>query len=218
MKILHIISTPRRDQSNTLEVSDAFIRSLQAGRDDIAVEVVDLFNYDLPALAGDNIEAKYTLMFGQPIDKNHEDSWRQIEALITHFLAADAYVISAPMWNLGIPYALKYYIDCIVQPGYLFRYNDMGQVVPMVHDKKMLCVTSHGGDYSAGSPAHAYNFNEPYLRAIFGFVGITDIDVISAQPMNITPDMRDASIAGAIAQAETLAASAGWARTAALVE
>jgi FMN-dependent NADH-azoreductase len=95
-------------------VSQAFLEALHANDDDLTVDVVDLYNHDLPAVAGDNIKAKYTLMIGQPIDKNHVDSWRQIEALIEHFLSADAYLISTPMWNLSIPYALKYYIDCII--------------------------------------------------------------------------------------------------------
>jgi FMN-dependent NADH-azoreductase len=150
-------------------------------------------------------------MFAQPIDKSHGESWRQIETLIADFLAVDAYLISAPMWNFSIPYALKYYIDCIVQPGYLFRYNEMGQVVPMVNGKKMVCATSYGGDYSPGSPMHAYNFHEPYLRSIFGFVGVIDVEFISAQPMDITPDLREAATTAAIARAAALARSPGWA-------
>ncbi len=214
MKLLHIIATPRSGQSNTLQISRAFIENLSAIRGDVTVEVVDLFDHDLPAIAGDNIEAKYTLMFGQPIDKRHEASWRQIESLIAHFLAADAYVISAPMWNFTIPYTLKYYIDCIVQPGYLFRYNEMGQVVPLVNGKKMVCVSTHGADYSPGGYLNSYNFLEPYLRAIFGFVGVTDIEFLSAQPMDITADLRELAIAAAAGEAAALAASPAWSASA----
>ncbi len=210
MRLLHIVATPRSSSSHTLKVSEAFIGSLTAGRDDVQVEVVDLYNCDLPALAGDNIEAKYTLLVGQPIDKTHQESWRQIELLIERFLAADAYVISTPMWNLSIPYALKYYIDCIVQPGYLFRYDPTGQVVPLVLGKKMLCVSARGGDYSAGSHLHAYDFQQPYLRAIFGFVGITDIEFIDIQPTDVTPDLRATAVTAALAQARSSATSAGW--------
>jgi FMN-dependent NADH-azoreductase len=210
MRLLHIIATPRPEHSNTLRVSETFLDRLRGVRGDVTVDVVDLYDDDLPAIAGDNIEAKYTLMVGRPIDKSHEESWKQIESLIAHFLAADAYLISAPMWNFSIPYALKYYIDCIVQPGYLFRYNEMGQVVPMVSGKRMVCVTSHGGDYSAGSPMQQYNFHEPYLRTIFGFVGVTDVEFISAQPMDITPDLREAAITAAVERAAALAGSSAW--------
>jgi len=210
MKLLHIVATPRDRNSNTLAVSETFLESLVEQRDDVTIETVDLYNYDLPAIAGDNIDAKYTLMVGRPIDKTHEESWRQIELLIQRFLSADAYLISTPMWNLSIPYALKYYIDCIVQPGYLFRYNEIGQVVPLVRGKKMVCVSSRGGDYSPGGHMHAFDFQEPYLRAIFGFVGVTDLEFLNVQPMDVTPEIREAAVVAAIARARSLARSPGW--------
>jgi FMN-dependent NADH-azoreductase len=206
MKVLHIVATPRGEKSNTLQVSTAFLDSLSARRADVDIEVVDLFHHDLPALAGDNIEAKYTLMAGQPIDRKHEESWHQIEKLIADFLSADVYVLSVPMWNFGIPYVLKYYIDCIVQPGYVFRFNEGGMVVPMVTGKSMVCVTARGGDYSPGSPLNPYDFQQPYLRAIFGFIGIADIHFINLQPTDVTT-RRETARASALAQAHALAAS-----------
>ena len=77
---------------------------------DLDVDVINVFQSDLPAVAGDNFESKYMLSVGQPIDKRHKESWRKIETLIEHFLTADVYLVSTPMWNFGIPYALKYYI------------------------------------------------------------------------------------------------------------
>jgi FMN-dependent NADH-azoreductase len=105
---------------------------------------------------------------------------------------------------------LKYYIDSIIQPGYLFKYTDQGQPVGLVCGKKMICVTSRGGDYSKKSPFHAYDFQEPYLRAIFGFVGITDMYFINAQPMDITPQLRESAIAAAIEDARSLATNLEW--------
>ena len=210
MKLLHVIVSPRERESNTMRVATAFLESLRAKYADLSVDTIDLFTGDLPAIAGLNIETKYTLMISQPIDKRHRESWRQIELLLEHFLSADVYLISTPMWNFSIPYALKYYIDCIIQPGYLFEYNEQGQPVGLVHDKKMICVTSRGGDYSEESPFHPYDFQEPYLRTIFGFVGITDIHFINAQPMDITPELREAAIAAAIEEARNLAANSEW--------
>jgi len=205
MRVLHIIATPREQESNTLRVSTAFLDCLRVTHRDVTVDVVDLYNQDLPAVAGTNIEVKYTLMMGQSIDKTHLQSWRQIERLIQHFLTADVYLISTPMWNLSIPYALKYYIDCIVQPGYVFRYDEDGRVVPLVLGKRMVCITSRGGDYSATGPLHRYDFQEPYLRAIFGFIGITDVSFITAQPMDVTPALREAAVEAATSQAISLA-------------
>jgi FMN-dependent NADH-azoreductase len=210
MKLLHIIATPRDQASNTLRISSVFLDELSSRNEDLQLETLDLFNRDLPSVAGDNIEAKYHLMAGLSIDKEQKESWRQIEHLIEHFLAADLYLITAPMWNFGIPYTLKYYIDAIVQPGYLFRYNEYGQAEGLVTNKKMFCITSRGGDYSPGSPFHAYDFQEPYLRAIFGFVGITDISFINANTMDVTPDLREESIERAIADVKQIAANTEW--------
>ena len=211
LKVLHIISTPREHQSNTLIVANAFFEALQAAQPSVQIDIVDLYAQDLPAIAGENIEVKYTLMIGHPIDKSHEESWREIELLIQHFLSADLYVISTPMWNFGIPYALKYYIDCIIQPGYVFTYNGQGQVVPLCLGKRMVCITSRGGDYSPPGPLHAFDFQEPYLRAIFGFIGITDMQFINAQPMDSKPALRTAALEAAIEQARALASQTGWA-------
>ena len=144
MKLLHVIATPRGHESNTLRVADVFVESMHARYPDLSVDLVDLFNQDLPAVVGDNIESKYTLMVGQPIDKRHKEAWGQIELLVQHFVSADVYLISTPMWNFSIPYALKYYIDSIIQPGYVYKYNELGQPVPLVLGKKMVCVTSRG--------------------------------------------------------------------------
>ena len=206
MKILHIMATPREHKSNTLAITAVFLTELKKKYSDLSIDVVDLFNEDLPAVAGDNIEAKYHLMQGLKIDPKHKESWKQIEFLIDHFMKADTYLISTPMWNFSIPYALKYYIDCIVQPGYLFRYDEQGNPIGMVNGKKMVCVTSRGGDYTQDF-MKKLDFQETYLRAIFGFCGISDIQFISAQPMDITPELRETALKTAKKQAKQVAAN-----------
>src|SRR5712691_9646704 len=186
MHLLHIISTPRSHESNTMRVSNALIEELHSRYSDLTVSVLDLFKADLPAIAGANIESKYKLMTGQALDTYHQSCWDAIDATCKRFLEADVYVISTPMWNLGVPYVLKYYIDAIVQPSYLFRYNESGVAEGLLVGKKMVVVTSRGGDYSSGSPLAAFDFLEPYLRAIFGFVGITDLHFINAHGMDIS--------------------------------
>jgi FMN-dependent NADH-azoreductase len=213
MKLLHILATPRSHSSNTLRISNAFLEEMYAKYPDLKVEVLDLFDVNLPSVAGDNIEAKYTLMAGSLIDTRHQESWKQIESFIDHFKATDAYMVTTPMWNFSIPYTLKYYIDCIVQPGYTFRYDENGRPHGMVHGKRMVCITSRGGDYSANSPFHAYDFQESYLRAIFGWIGICDIEFINAQPMDITPQIRQKAIEQAIEDARLLANTIDWTTT-----
>jgi FMN-dependent NADH-azoreductase len=203
--LLHIVATPRSTVSTTLRVSNTFLEHLRGVCPDVEVETLDLFTDDMPTLAGQNIDSKYDLMRGRPIEPSRAAPWRSIEKLITQFLRADICLISSPMWNFGIPYALKYYIDAIVQPGYLFAYNDAGFPTGLCAGKKLVCVTSRGGDYSPGSPMHAYDMQEPYLRAIFGFVGITDIEFVNVQPTDLDPGLRADAIRDGIDAARRLA-------------
>jgi FMN-dependent NADH-azoreductase len=111
------------------------------------------------------------------------------------------------MWNFSIPYVLKNYIDIIVQPKFLFQYTDKGPE-GLAKNKKMVICTSRGGDYSPESPFHPYDFQEPYLRAIFGFVGISEIKFINAQPMDAGgEEIRAAKLEEAIALAKNAAAT-----------
>lgn len=210
MRLLHIISTPRNHESNTLRVSNALVEELYKKYEDLTVKVLDLFKVDLPAVAGDNIENKYKLMTGQMLDNHHKSSWDAIEATIDRFLDADIYLLTVPMWNFSIPYALKYYIDAIVQPGYLFRYDEHGNPEGLVRGKKMIIVTSRGGDYSPDSPLRSFDFVESYLHTIFNFVGITDIYFINAQPMDISPAIRRTALLNAIDEARSFITDNRW--------
>jgi FMN-dependent NADH-azoreductase len=208
-RLLHIVATPRGLASNTGRVSSVLIEELHGHFDDLEVTTLDLFSADLPAVAGTNIKSKYALMTGQPLDDEARSSWRDIERTIEGFLAADLYVVTVPMWNFGLPYALKYYIDAIVQPGYLFTYDETGQPVGLVDGKRMVCVTSRGGDYSA-PPMSALDHLEPYLRAIFGFVGIADVKFFNVQPSDITPELRNAAARSAIADVRAWVGAGAW--------
>lgn len=207
-RLLHLIATPRGLASNTGRISSVLLEELDE-RYDLDVRSLDLFRADLPAVAGSNIKSKYALMTGQALDDEARVSWREIERTIEGFLDADLYLVTAPMWNFGVPYALKYYIDAIVQPGYLFTYDEQGQPRGMVHDRRMVCVTSRGGDYSQG-PMAQFDFLESYLRAIFGFVGITDIKFFNAQPMDISTDLRKSANKSAIREVRSWVAQGAW--------
>jgi FMN-dependent NADH-azoreductase len=182
-KLLHIIATPRGSDSRTLKVSKAFLEAFTKRHPEFNIDELNLFEETLPELSVKSIEGKYVLLGGGDLPKELKDSWRDIVAHIERFLSADLYLVSTPMWNFNIPYCLKRYNDIIVQPKYLFQYTSGGPQ-GLVKGKKMIILTSRGGDYSPKTPYQPYDFQEPYLRAIFGFVGITDITFINAQPMD----------------------------------
>lgn len=208
-RLLHVICTPRGLASNTARVSSCLLETMREVDEDLEVRTLDLFRADLPSVAGKNIESKYRLMTGQGVEDDARDSWHQIERAIEQFLDSDVYLFTVPMWNLGIPYVLKYYIDAIVQPGYLFRYLPDGQVEGLVRNKTMLLVISSGSDYTS-EPYASFNFVESYLRAIFGFVGLTDIHVFHANGMDMGQELRKAGQRAAIDQARAFARGGAW--------
>ncbi len=203
-KILHIIASPRGEDSKTLKVSRAFLDVFIKRYPGCIVEVIKLFTEKLQPLTVKIVSGKYVLLGGKDLSGELKDSWKNVESYISQFLSADGYLISTPMWNFSIPYKLKHYIDIIVQPKYLFRYTDKG-VEGLAKNKKMLVVTSRGGDYSPGSPSAGYDFQMPYLRAIFGLCGITDITFINAQPMDTGQEAADKALARAKEEARRAA-------------
>jgi len=192
-KLMHIIASPRGDDSRTLKVSKLFMDGFRKKYPGCEIDELNVTTESLPALTIKMIYGKYVLLSGKELTEDLKDAWKAIVRHIERFLSADSYLISAPMWNFSIPYPLKQYIDIIIQPKYLFRYTDTG-VEGLAKNKKMLVITSRGGDYGSESPFHAYDFQEPYLRAIFGFVGITDMTFIHAQPMDMGAELQNKKI------------------------
>jgi FMN-dependent NADH-azoreductase len=199
-KLLHIVASPRKEESRTLRISKHLIQRFESGASGAVVDELDLFAETLPPLSVTRVGGKYILLGGGELTGEIKQSWEEIEKHINRFLSADVYLISTPMWNFGIPYSLKHYIDIIVQPRYLFQYTDQGPE-GLVKGKKMVIVTSRGGDYGPDSPAHSFDQQEPYLRTVFGFVGITDLTFVNAQPMDAAgEDVREQKIVEAVNQ------------------
>lgn len=182
-KVLHVIATPRGEDSRTLKVTEAFFEGLENNDPDCRVDTLDVTKEELPQMTVKAVNGKYVLLGGKDLPEDLKPAWAGIIKHIERFLSADGYVISSPMWNFSVPYYLKHYIDVILQPGYLFRYTEKGPE-GLVKNKKMIIITSRGGDYSLDSPFHSYDFQEPYLRAVFGLAGVTDITFINSQPMD----------------------------------
>ena len=193
MKLLHIIATTRGSHSRTLSVSNEFLKTLKEKHPNVSVDELDLSTLELPPVLDINVRAKYIVMSGGTLDENTKQSWKRVTDLAEHFISYDLYLITAPMWNFGIPYILKHYIDVIMQAGILFSYTANGPE-GFAKYEKMVCITSRGSDYSPGGPMHALDFQEPYLRAIFSFAGIEEIHFIHAQPMDMAPGLAQAAL------------------------
>ncbi|MFA5147441.1 MAG: NAD(P)H-dependent oxidoreductase [Candidatus Omnitrophota bacterium] len=204
-RLLHIIATPRGADSRTLKVSAVFLEELKKKYPDCAVDELNVSTEKLPSLTVQVVEGKYVLLGGRDLTGKLKTAWKEVERHIERFLAADIYLVSTPMWNFSIPYTLKQYIDVILQPRYLFRYTDKG-AEGLVKGRKMVVITSRGGDYGPSSPARAYDLQEPYLKTAFGFAGISDMTFINAEPMDaLGPDVCKAKISEARSKARETA-------------
>lgn len=207
MKLLHLIATTRGENSRTLQVSREYLRTMKENHPYMQVEELDLTQTELPPVLDTNVNAKYlTMMGGQP-DEETMASWKKVTDMAEHFSSFDQYLVTAPMWNFTIPYTLKHYIDVIMQAGILFSFTERGPK-GLLESKHMVCITSRGSDYSEGSPIHSLDFQEPYLRAVFGLAGIEHIDFVHAQPMDLAPGLTHAAMEKAMTQARRIAASA----------
>jgi FMN-dependent NADH-azoreductase len=203
-KLLHIIATPRGEESRTLKVSRTFLDSFKSSHTDWVVEELDLFKEELPSLTVKRVDGKYILLGGKDLFGEAKEAWQEIIAHIDRFMSADGYLISTPMWNFGIPYRLKHYIDIIVQPRYLFKYTAEG-VEGLVKGKKMVVLASRGGEYTTDE-MRPMDHQEPYIRTIFGFVGLTDITFVIAQPMDAGgPELQNQKIEEAQTRAKKVA-------------
>jgi len=188
--LLHIIASPRGDLSRTLSISRAFLKSFQESHASWKIDTLDLSEEKLPSLTAKEVSGKYVLLSGKELSPDLKEAWSAILDHINRFLAADIYLITTPMWNFSIPYMLKQYIDIIAQPNYLFKYTSLGSVEGLAKNKKMFVMMSRGGEYSAPL-SQSKDFQEPYLRTIFEFVGITDITFVKAEPMDVKKDLRE---------------------------
>lgn len=115
--------------------------------------------------------------------------------MLEEFLAAETVVVGAPMYNFSIPSQLKAWIDRLAVAGKTFRYSEAG-AEGLAKGKKVIVASTGGGHYSV-APASAMDHQETYLRSVFGFFGITDIEFIRAEGLNLGADQKQFAIAEA---------------------
>ncbi len=201
--LLHIIASPRGDDSNTLKIAAPILERFREQHRDGRVDTLDLFAESLPPMTAPAASGKYQLLSGKDLDERTQRAWAPIVEHIERFKKADIVLISTPMWNFGMPYVLKHYFDVILQPRHTFRYTENGPE-GLCKGKKAIVVSSRGGDYREG-PAKAMDHLEASLKTMLGFIGIADPVFVSAQPMmGGGPEVAAQELAKAVAAAKKL--------------
>lgn len=140
---------------------------------------------------------------GQPATDAENAARELSDELIAELRAADTIVIGAPMYNFSVPTSLRAWFDHVLRAGETFSYSEAGPK-GLLGGRRVIVIESRGGLYSEG-PAGAVDFQEPYLRHLLGFVGITDVTFVHAEKIGYGPDARHAAVTQAKARIATLA-------------
>jgi FMN-dependent NADH-azoreductase len=181
MKLLHIDSAATGAGSVTRELTAAIVARWQDTVPGLSVTYRDLDAAPLPHLTGPVLTKADTV------------AAEASEQTLQQFLDSDVVVIGAPMYNFSVPSTLKAWIDRVAIAGRTFRYTENGPE-GLAKGKRMVIASGRGGIYGDNSPA---DFQEAYLRQVFGFLGVTDIEFIRAEGVAYSPQHRTDALEGA---------------------
>ncbi len=201
--LLHIDSSPLYGRSASRELTGAFVNQWKAFHADGKVIDRDLNAIQIPPLNAEWVGAVYTPEEAQTSEQKKLLSLSDL--LIAELEQADEYVIGVPMHNFGVPSVLKLWIDQIARVGKTFSYAD-GTPKGLIIGKKATFIIATGGIYDAQTQMASFNFVEPYLRSLFGFLGLTDVTFLTAggtMALNHGQD-RDAFLAPHLQAVQTL--------------
>ncbi|MBE9110121.1 FMN-dependent NADH-azoreductase [Nodosilinea sp. LEGE 07298] len=207
--LLHIDSSPRGDRSHSRRLTREFVEAWRQAHPADTVTYRDVGRQPVPHVDEPWIVAAYTAP-----EQRSPELWEALsvsDRLIDELIAADILVVGVPMYNFSVPSTFKAYIDQIVRTGRTFAIdpeNAEDPYKPLLQGKKMFVITARGS--SGFGPGERYghmNYQDPYLRVAFGFIGITDITFVHVENDEHSSESLAASIAAAQAQLAQLVAA-----------
>ncbi len=193
MNVLHIDSGILGDHSVSRRLTAAVAAQIKAEQPGAAVTYRDLVANPLPHLSGAHLMAANAKP--EDVDAQVAAEVEESRAVLEEFLAADTVVLGVPMYNFSLPSQLKAWIDRVAVAGKTFRYTAEGPE-GLAKGKKVIIVSTRGGHYSAG-PAAVMDHQESYLRSVLGFLGVTDIEIVRAEGLNLSADSKVEAISEA---------------------
>ena len=175
--LLQIDASPRGDYSISRKLSAAFAEAWKAKHPDGQVVTRDLSKTGLTFVDMDWIGGAYSSP--DQHTPEHKKALAISDELIGEVMGADEIVLGTPMYNFGVPAIVKAWIDHVARVGKTFSIDATGYH-GLIQGKKATLLIASGGQYGPGSPAEGYNLETPYLKAVLGFLGITDVSVVLA--------------------------------------
>ncbi|MFF2299886.1 FMN-dependent NADH-azoreductase [Arthrobacter sp. NPDC058127] len=189
--ILHINASPRDSLSGSLRLARHFIDEVRsAGDGTFEVETLNLFDAGvLPEFGRIAAAAKMAVFSGQGQTSEQMNAWEAARAVFEQFAAADAYVFNIPMWNAGVPYVLKQWIDIVTQPGWSFGFDPATGYRGLLEGKQALAIHT-SGVYAPGVPAaFGQDFSSTFFADWLNFVGIEDATHVRFAPTVLNGDV-----------------------------
>src|SRR3954453_22451938 len=186
--LLHVSASPRGAASASLAIAEAFLEAYRETHPNDRVETWDLWDGSLPEFGPAAAHAKMAVFAGADPRGEQARAWADAEHAFRRFAAADAYLFSVPMWNAGVPYILKQFIDVVSQPGLVFGFDAERGYSGLLRGKKAAVVYTsavYGPDRGAGFGA---DFQQPYLDDWLRWAGIDDVTAIEFRPNLATAD------------------------------
>lgn len=190
MNVLKVDSGLFTGQSVSRQLTDKIITQLSAENSHLNLVVRDLIAQPINHLDGTILMAA-----GTPESERNELQHAELaltEELLAELFTAEVIVIGAPMYNFSVPSQLKAWIDRILQAGRTFRYTEAGSE-GLLTGKKVIIASARGGLYSK-APASASEHQESYLQSVLAFIGITDVTIIRAEGLNLSPESKISAV------------------------
>jgi FMN-dependent NADH-azoreductase len=175
--LLHLDSSPLGESSISRHLTNEFTQTWKAANPNGKIITRDLTTTTIPPVSAAFVGAMYTP--ADALTPAQKELLTLSDTLVAELFAADEYVFGVPMHNFGVPSVLKLWIDQISRVNKTFSYAT-GSPVGLLTGKKATILIATGGIYDAGTAMASYNFVEPYLRTVLGFLGVTDVTVIAA--------------------------------------
>jgi len=186
--LLHISASPQGDDSESLALADAFLNAYVKANPEVEIEIDhhDLFDGTLPAFGPRAAAAKMAVFGGGDPSPEDTADWNVARGVFDRFAAADTYLFSVPMWNHGVPYVLKQWVDVVTQPGWVFTFSPEEGYGGLITGCKAAAIYT-SGVYSPGVPiAFGADFHAAYFNDWLRFAGFTDVTQVRHQPTVLT--------------------------------
>jgi FMN-dependent NADH-azoreductase len=187
-RLLHVSASPRGAASESLSIARTFLDAFTATHPDAEVDEYDLWDGTLPAFGPPAVAAKMAVFAGEQPTGEGAAAWRAAGATFDRLAAADRYLFSVPMWNAGIPYVLKQFIDVVSQPGLVFGFDPVAGYTGLLTGRKAALVLTSAVYGPGRGPRFGSDFQAPYLRDWLNWAGVADVEQIEFRPDLATAD------------------------------